>query len=55
MTITAHTRDLLFVGLGDLVGGGLLVGAAYVLFARPAEAAGSRAAAVSSSASRTRT
>jgi nitrite transporter NirC len=28
-TVGAFARNLLFVGLGNLVGGGLLVGAAY--------------------------
>lgn len=34
-TIGAFGRNLLFVGLGNLVGGGLLVGAAYGLLGRP--------------------
>ncbi|MEU6576917.1 formate/nitrite transporter family protein [Streptomyces sp. NPDC046805] len=38
VTIAAFARDLLFVGLGNLVGGGLLVGVAYsVAGRRPAE------------------
>ncbi|HEY4458530.1 MAG TPA: formate/nitrite transporter family protein [Pseudonocardiaceae bacterium] len=38
-TISAFARNLLYVGLGNLVGGGLLVGASYALLGRrkPAE------------------
>ncbi|MFD4725411.1 formate/nitrite transporter family protein [Streptomyces seoulensis] len=39
VTVAAFARDLLFVGLGNLVGGGLLVGAAYAVVARPPESA----------------
>lgn len=35
-TIGGFARNLLFVGLGNLVGGGLLVGGAYGLLGRPA-------------------
>ncbi|WP_330461057.1 formate/nitrite transporter family protein [Streptomyces sp. NBC_00820] len=35
VTIAAFARNLLFVGLGNLVGGGLLVGVAYTVIARP--------------------
>jgi nitrite transporter NirC len=34
-TVAAFGRNLLFVGLGNLVGGGLLVGVAYAFVARP--------------------
>ncbi|MDQ0989486.1 formate/nitrite transporter family protein [Streptomyces sp. V3I7] len=37
VTVAAFARDLLFVGLGNLVGGGLLVGVAYGIAARPAK------------------
>ncbi|MCW2903782.1 MAG: formate/nitrite transporter [Streptosporangiaceae bacterium] len=36
-TIGAFARNLLFVGLGNLVGGALLVGGAYAFIGRPAE------------------
>lgn len=35
VTIDAFARNLLFVGLGNLVGGGLLVGVVYSVIARP--------------------
>jgi nitrite transporter len=36
-TAGAFARNLLFVGLGNLVGGGLLVGAAYTYMSRPSK------------------
>jgi nitrite transporter len=36
-TAAAFGRNLLFVGLGNLVGGGLLVGAAYTYMSRPSK------------------
>ncbi|GAB3008260.1 formate/nitrite transporter family protein [Amycolatopsis acidiphila] len=43
-TLGAFGRNLLFVGLGNLVGGGLLVGAAYAFLGRPARGADQAAA-----------
>ncbi|MEW2130956.1 formate/nitrite transporter family protein [Streptomyces sp. NPDC005435] len=42
VTIGAFARDLLFVGLGNLVGGAVLVGIAYGVIARPAKGVGAQ-------------